>query len=57
MLNSESKFVVTTTALLEKVKEATKDLKVRIIVIGDNEDKDCVNSKTVINNTGDLING
>ena len=43
--------------MLEKVKEATKDLPVKIIVIGDNEDKDCINYKTVISNNGDLIKG
>ena len=57
MLNSESKFVVTTTAMLEKVKEATAGLGVKIIVIGDEVDKSCFDYKKLINNNGELIDG
>ena len=57
MLNSESKFVVTTTAMLEKVKEATAGLEVKIIVIGDEVEGSCFDYKKLINNNGELIDG
>ena len=36
LVNSESKFLVTTSDLLEKVKAASEGLDIKIIVIGEN---------------------
>jgi len=57
LANSETKFVVTTPALLPKVKEAVADSDVKIIVSGDMEDPTCYSLQTLTKDQGDLIQG
>ena len=55
LVNSESKFLVTTSALLEKAKAASEGLDMKIIVIGDTVDSDCFDFKQITNNNGSLL--
>ena len=55
LVNSESKFLVTTSALLEKAKAASEGLDMKIIVIGDSVDSDCFDYKQITNNNGSLL--
>lgn len=55
LVNSESNFLVTTSALLEKAKAASEGLEMKIIVIGDSVDPDCFDYKQITNNNGSLL--
>ena len=55
LVNSESKFLVTTSDLLEKAKAASEGLDIKIIVIGEKVDADCFDYKQVTNNNGSLL--
>ena len=42
---------------LLQTKEATDGLDVKIIVIGDKMDSDCIDYKNMLNNNGSLLDG
>ena len=52
LVNGESKFLVTTSDLLEKVKAASEGLDIKMIVIGENVAADCFDYKYITNNNG-----
>ena len=48
LVNSETRFIVTSTTLLDKVKEANRELSVNIIVVGDSTDSSLLSFKDLL---------
>ena len=55
LMNSETKFIVTSKQLLPKVKDATDGTNIQIILIGDHHDPNCISFETMLKDQGDLI--
>jgi len=54
-VNSETKFIITTSQLLQKVIDASDGLHAKIILIGD-EKENCISYNDIVRNNGELLN-
>merc|ERR1719244_1895229 len=57
LVNSETKYIVTTPALFPKAKEAVADSDIKIIVSEDVKDPTCLSFQALLKDQGDLIQG
>ena len=55
LLNSETKFIITSSLLLEKVKEANTELGVKTIVVGDTSDLGLLSLKELLRSSNSSL--
>ena len=55
LVNSEAKIIITSSLLLDKVKEASTELGVKVIVVGEHNDSRFLNYGDILTSSGDSL--